>query len=72
MHNITACVCLDLCLYVYDFVMTRCMKIVIVFPVIASSCFRITQTKATWPPSLAPISDSNIGPLWAIDTALIH
>lgn len=77
--------CLWLCLYGCDFVMSGCLRIrslheicYRVFPVIDSSCSGATQTKRRValpthpPPSLPPFSDTNIGPPWAIDAALIH
>lgn len=52
-----SCVCMPMISWwVGAYAFTRCMKIVIVFPVIASSCFRTTQTKRSVAPVPASLS----------------
>lgn len=52
-----SCVCMPMILWwVGAYAFTQCMKIVIVFPIIASSCSRTTQTKCCVAPLSPPTS----------------
>lgn len=85
MLYITAGVRLQLCLYAYDFVMSGCLCIHSVHEncyCVPHHCLQLLKNNTNkmlcgppYPlplPSLPPFTDTNSGPLWVIDAALIH